>query len=568
MNYKFGNGEIGTIATALILLVLMIAYPMFSGLILILALIVLGSISLVLKSPSVKLLGLGTMIILALINIFLMGGFDHLRYGIDFSGGVRIPVLLEKSVDHSTMQQMIGILKTRTSILGLTQPSIKAVGDSLIYIEIPGGSEDQIAYVKNVLSHQGVFMGIVDGTVAVSGNDIYPSSIRRQTYQELQYEHKDWGVGFSITYKAAQHFGKVVLGKAGYPVYLYIDRPKHSIVVAPKSLVLNGTYDDKTLLSALKDASRLTNDTIDIYLISGKTNYTSIVPNANSTAVHGNLTYNITALVPKSMNKKYIDDLKSKGYKVKTLKDDYFVPTAYQTQRGLVVSKWQVIGLMDAPTLSEDLTTGKHVSQSYSIGGAVQASEPTQKSKLARENEREIMSILKGGALPVSISIGSATDVPPSLGKQFKTLSIIGIIASVLVIALFVSLRYRHLKATLAIVGISLSELIILISILGSFTIDLAAMAGIIAAIGVGVDSQIVITDEILKEDRNVEESIHDAFEIIGINATIVIFTMMPLLFSGLVEIIGFAISTILGALLGYMLSRPAYAVLVEKIID
>ena len=43
---------------------------------------------------------------------------------------------------------------------------------------------------------------------------------------------------------------------------------------------------------------------------------------------------------------------------------------------------------------------------------------------------------------------------------------------------------------------------------------------------------------------------------------------MVPLLFSGLVEIIGFAESTILGALLGYLLTRPAYATIVEKVIE
>lgn len=564
MKIKFGNGEWAAIITSIAFLLLMILYPMFSGLVLILALIVLGSVSLVFKSPSVKIMGLVSMIILALLNIMLMGGFSHLRYGIDFSGGVRIPVVLEKSVNHDTMQQMISILKTRTSVLGLTQPSIKALGNSLIYIEIPGGSKDQIAYVKDVLSHQGVFLGIVDGKEAVSGEDIYPTSIRKQNYKELQYEHKDWGVSFSITYQAANKFGKIVYGKAEYPVYLYIDRPKHSIIVAPKDLLINTTYDSKSLLSALDDAGRLTNNSIKIYPLSKKTNYTKIIPSVNTT----NMTYNITALVPESLDNATVDLIESKGYVIKRLKDEDFIPSAYQTQRGLVIDKWKCIGLMDAPTLSESLTTGKQVSQSYSIGGAVKSTDPSQKSLLAKQNEEEIISILKGGALPVGISIGSATDVPPSLGEQFKTLSIIGIIASVLAIALFVSIRYRHLKATVAIVAISLSELIVLVSILGSFTIDLSAMAGIIAAIGVGVDSQIVITDEILKEDRDVEEGINDAFEIIGINVTIVIFTMLPLLFSGLVEIIGFAISTILGALLGYLLSRPAYAVLVEKILE
>jgi preprotein translocase subunit SecD len=93
-------------------------------------------------------------------------------------------------------------------------------------------------------------------------------------------------------------------------------------------------------------------------------------------------------------------------------------------------------------------------------------------------------------------------------------------------------------------------------------------MAGILAAIGVGVDAQIVITDEILKKDENtIEEKTEPAFSIIKMNAIVASLSMLPLFFSGIVEIIGFAISTILGSLLGYLLSRPAYAVIVEKIL-
>ena len=91
---------------------------------------------------------------------------------------------------------------------------------------------------------------------------------------------------------------------------------------------------------------------------------------------------------------------------------------------------------------------------------------------------------------------------------------------------------------------------------------------GVGVTVGVGVDAQIVITDELLKRDeRKTSEKIELAFGIIKTNATVAIFSMVPLLFSGLVEIIGFATSTMLGALLGYMLTRPAYAAIVEKVL-
>lgn len=176
--------------------------------------------------------------------------------------------------------------------------------------------------------------------------------------------------------------------------------------------------------------------------------------------------------------------------------------------------------------------------------------------------------------MPVGISLGSRTTIPAMLGKEFLNLSLIGIIASLVAISILVGVRYRNVRATLPIIIISLAEFVILLSILGSFTIDLAAIAGILAAIGVGIDAQIVITDELLKKDnRSVEEKTEHAFAIIKTNVIVASLSMLPLLFSKVisgvvvVEILGFAISTILGALLGYLLSRPAYAAIVEYIL-
>ena len=133
---------------------------------------------------------------------------------------------------------------------------------------------------------------------------------------------------------------------------------------------------------------------------------------------------------------------------------------------------------------------------------------------------------------------------------------------------MLVSLRYRKVSILLPIIAISVSEMVILLSVIGSFTIDLAGMAGIIAAIGVGVDAQIAITDELLKKEGTKDEKLAKAFEIVTTTVTVAVFAMVPLLFSGMVEIIGFAISTILGALLGLLISRPAYAAIIEGVGD
>ncbi|MDD5337300.1 MAG: preprotein translocase subunit SecD, partial [Candidatus ainarchaeum sp.] len=61
---------------------------------------------------------------------------------------------------------------------------------------------------------------------------------------------------------------------------------------------------------------------------------------------------------------------------------------------------------------------------------------------------------------------------------------------------------------------------------------------------------------------------LNQAFDIITTNVVVAVVAMIPLLFSGMVEIIGFALSTIIGSLLGFMLSRPVYALLVEKLME
>jgi len=117
---------------------------------------------------------------------------------------------------------------------------------------------------------------------------------------------------------------------------------------------------------------------------------------------------------------------------------------------------------------------------------------------------------------------------------------------------------------------ISASELVILLGVasLIGWNIDLAAIAGIIMAIGTGVDHQIVITDEILKGELkmifNWKERIKNAFFIITGSYFTLFVAMLPLIFAGAGLLKGFAITTLIGASIGVFISRPVYAKLVE----
>jgi preprotein translocase subunit SecD len=530
-----------------------ILYGTFSGLILIFSLVVFGALSTYWKEKELKFLSLGAIVLLALLSI----GFNGMKFGIDFSGGTRIPVILESPAPQSTMNEMVDIIKRRASAFGLTEVKVRAVGDSEINVEVPSGDPELIASVEDLLSHQGVFEGIVDGRTALSGDGILPGTI--QGVPPAYLGGADWGVQFSVTREGAEHFAQTAEGKANFPLYMFLDRPKDAIVVISwEEASANLDVKDRELArSAFRKALSSDEGNITVYIYD-ELNVSSLEPATNRTR----------ALISPQLEPLIGSQLAAKGFEVQVIEEEEVSPSVSQLGTGeFIVEEWKAVGLLSAPTLSPSVTVGTPNYGYIISGSAVGTGQAKQLD--AYEKSKSIESILKGGALPIQISLGSRTTIPAPLGEEFLRLSVIGIFLSLIAISLLVSFRYRRRNILLPIIAISISELIILLAILGSFTIDLAAMAGIIAAIGVGVDAQIVITDELLKKGQGtMQDRLENAFAIITTNVTVAIFAMLPLLFSGMVEIIGFAISTIMGSLLGLLISRPAYAALVEDIAE
>ncbi|HSB47611.1 MAG TPA: hypothetical protein VLD37_06370 [Candidatus Bilamarchaeum sp.] len=527
-----------------------------AGWLLIAALVFFGAASSMWKESHIKMAGIGFLVLLAIINI----GTHSLNFGIDFVGGTRIPVVLDQPVDQATMNELVQSIKSRASTLGLKEVKARAVGNSLVNVEIASSDENTIDFIEKTLSQQGVYQGIVDGKVAVSGDDIFRTSITPLSSQELLQQGADWGVRFSVDREGAEKFADAAKGKADYPIYMYLDRPVDAVLFYDEetfSGYVLGDSGQKESLRALQDALKLEGADIPVYLIqNGSVNAT---PMTNQTI----------AIVADNLSNASKETLRLKGFTIKERNSTQMAPEFSRSKSGvLFVNRLEAVGLLTGPLLSGQITTGVP-NYGYVVSGGVNVADPRLKAAEAATRAKSIISILKGGALPVQISLGSRTTLPASLGSEFLKLSLIAIAGSLVIISLLIGIRYQNIRATLPIILISMAELTILLSILGSFTIDLAAMAGIIAAIGVGVDAQIVITDELLKkDDHKTSDKIEFAFGVIRTNAIVAIFSMVPLLFSGLVEIIGFAISTMLGALLGYLLTRPAYAVIVEKVLE
>ena len=99
--------------------------------------------------------------------------------------------------------------------------------------------------------------------------------------------------------------------------------------------------------------------------------------------------------------------------------------------------------------------------------------------------------------------------------------------------------------------------------------LDIAAIAGILVAIGTGVNDQIIIMDE-LASKKNVELSLirrmMNAFFIIFAAYFTAVASMIPLLFAGAGLLKGFAITSIVGVTVGVLITRPAFAAAAEEL--
>ncbi|MDP8013061.1 MAG: protein translocase subunit SecD, partial [Nanoarchaeota archaeon] len=87
------------------------------------------------------------------------------------------------------------------------------------------------------------------------------------------------------------------------------------------------------------------------------------------------------------------------------------------------------------------------------------------------------------------------------------------------------------------------------------------------------VDDQIIITDEIRRganqiEYTGIKKRINRAFFIIFVSFFSFAAIMVPLFFSTSSLFTGFALTTTLAALIGLLITRPAYANMLMKVIN
>lgn len=190
----------------------------------------------------------------------------------------------------------------------------------------------------------------------------------------------------------------------------------------------------------------------------------------------------------------------------------------------------------------------------------------------AQAEMKRLQTVLATGSLPVELSIVKTDSISAQLGESFiKNIFLVGLLAIIAVITV-VATRYRDWRIAIPMSIAMLSEVVIILAIsaLFRYNLDLAGIAGIIIAIGTGVDDQIIIVDEIKSSGARGgtwKQRIKRAFFIIFAAFFTLVAAMLPLMWAGAGLVRGFAIMTIAGVTAGVLVTRPAFAQLAEKFV-
>lgn len=226
---------------------------------------------------------------------------------------------------------------------------------------------------------------------------------------------------------------------------------------------------------------------------------------------------------------------------------------------------------VDSLQISADLKGAEATSIAISGPGSAQTKIGAVDSAL--QNMDKLQTILITGSLPFDIEIVKLDSISPVLGKSFINNAFVTGIIAFIGVAVVIFIRYRKIKILLPMMLTSGIEIFLTLGFAAviQWNLDIASIAGIIAAVGTGVDDQIVIVDEVLKGATDTlytwKERIKRAFFIVFIAYAATVAAMVPLLTAGAGLLRGFAITTIIGVSIGVFLTRPAFASVVERIM-
>lgn len=421
----------------------------------------------------------------------------NLNFGLDLRGGVRIVLKPKENATREMIDQIISIMETRANMFGLSEinfyPVQTANGEWLVQVDVAGISRN---IVDDLLSTEGNFEGKISKPVIVTdgkgvmelGQDKYPVEV---------LENDSIRIDDMVIYPS----DNLTLNNIGFEY-------------------INQTQDRLQFLGLVYEGD-------DIEIVYTDPQRSGIVPLPG-----GSYKFFFTIQVSTIGAQRFADVTTG-------------VPSYLDIQTGDRHLESVMILSLDNQVVSE-------LRISESLGGQIyQTPQITGVRGTLEEATAEMLklqTILRSGAMPTGLETLSVSIISPTLGTEFFDSIIYALILAVVAVVIVILIRYRNFRIALPMVLISLTEVVIILGIaaindamiwvmiliinfllisiawwkkheidiyvwvgallipligMSSWTIDLPAIAGIIAAIGTGIDHQIIIADEALSGKKD-----------------------------------------------------------------
>lgn len=547
-----------------------------------------------------RILLLITTIILSVVFLSV----KPLNLGSDFVGGVYIELELEHPANNTDeMLTMKTILETRLNGMGLRDIQVVTWGDRFLVVKMAKASPEQIYEIEKVIMSQAKYVGRVDGILAIKGDELTLDTSSRGVAIIPIDNGFHWQVGVRHNVEGAKRFGDAIVGKMGRPIDSFIDAPENTSI-----LLTEKTYNKLRAMTSFKtfEGEDLSFHGFDngIYIIENRSQIlitqirTIKTNNSDNNTEHNETNDNVSTISFDFDDlQMQLNELKEKGINTIIIaqdKDDNNITIQVENfiaENGFKVMKkprndkiygeWikELTGLQSSPRLGIFPPGPVYTAV---IEGVTGTKEDAEKKVIATQV------LLSSGNLPLKILPicgtkfsegvehcgGKEKTFDATLGKKFLSISIlIGLIA-IIVVSIILLVRYQKIILAIPVMLTCLSEVLIILGFASfiQWEIDLLAIASIIIVVGTGIDSQIVILDETLRKGKKKEvisiiERIRKAFFIIFVSAGTTIVVMLALMGVEAGILKGFAFTTIAGILIGVVITRPAFAKIVEVMV-
>lgn len=192
---------------------------------------------------------------------------------------------------------------------------------------------------------------------------------------------------------------------------------------------------------------------------------------------------------------------------------------------------------------------------SPTVNSAITQGEAVIEGNFTLEYARELASLIQSGALPLDIEQDEVSAVSATLGVDVIDRAVTAGIIGVILVMLFMMAVYR-LSGVMASLALTIYMLIVFycMALVPGIQLTLPGIAGIVLAIGMAVDANVIIFERIreeLKSGRSIDSAINRGFKnalsaIVDSNVTTIIASFV-LMYFGTGSIKGFANTLLIG---------------------